>query len=387
MSKLKVFLFTLTLCNLFIFSSLWAEYQDASQRNTKSSHQKQAPEPNQISFKEDVLDKMTLAHQAYDKNDCPTVIQLSDESLDLIKKHRMEDLSHEEANAHYHLGACYKKLGDYQKAKSYLKKAIKLYDKISEAYGKLVSMGSLASLERALGNYQVAYQLYNENIAIRKKLYGSESKFLPGILNNYGQIFLDAKKWDRASQVYGEAARILQSQQALASQLPLVIRFNQFWVALGKSDMQVAESLLQDLVKQFEVAVSQENPLFYEFADGRALFYFKKGDFAQAEFYANQALQLRGISPQSDLVSRFMLNLGKIYHAQEKYDEAIAMYDQAYQAFSKKYKVRSSHPLLGEIMVARAEARLAKAPKDKKAKKELEKGKKLIAKAFSFLED
>lgn len=385
MAKMKMTLILIMTLGIGLsFNSLWAKSkinQDSSQEEAVDEYGF-AKDPSRTLY--DFKNRIAIIEDVYEKNQCQTVIELAASALEFKKQQGLKNVKEQEGDLYYYMGYCYKELGDYTQARPYLNQAIKIRHQLKNNYDELVALGSLASLERALGNYEKSYRLYQDNIKTRRKIFGKDSHYLPGILNNYGQIFLDAKSWEKAESVYREAEAILIENDAENISLFQVIRLNHFWITLGRGEISTAENLLVNLDKFFTSFFEAEDPLRLEFTDSKANFYLAKGEYTQAENFAKEAIKILSIAPQSDLGPRFLLTLGKIYHAQGKYDQAIETYDRAYKIFSKN--VKSTHPFLGEILVARAETLLKQDPNHAQAKKEMAQGKSMIAKAFAFMD-
>ena len=104
------------------------------------------------------------------------------------------------------LGAVFKSLGEYEKAKQYLEKAIAIRIKIDDRAGQAVGYGNLGAVFKSLGEYEKAKQYLEKALAIRIKIgdrAGQAADY--GIL---GAVFQCLGEYEKAKGYFEKALAI-----------------------------------------------------------------------------------------------------------------------------------------------------------------------------------
>jgi tetratricopeptide (TPR) repeat protein len=104
------------------------------------------------------------------------------------------------ARSHYHLGLCYKLLGQMKQASDHYYKSLTMFDKLKNEGGKADALNGIASLLDDQENYDMALKYYRESLTIYQRL-----KDINGMLtvwNNIGQIYANKKMSDSAIYYY-----------------------------------------------------------------------------------------------------------------------------------------------------------------------------------------
>ncbi len=120
--------------------------------------------------------------------------------LELQKQHPLEALCYDR------LGLLYTKKGDQEIAFDYLKKALKLREKLlgkeHPEYASTLNRLGLAYYNQ--GEYSKALDYYEQALAIRKQIFGEYNQEYLNILNNIGNVYVAQKEYDKAVDCFTE---------------------------------------------------------------------------------------------------------------------------------------------------------------------------------------
>jgi serine/threonine protein kinase/Tfp pilus assembly protein PilF len=230
------------------------------------------------------------------------------------------------------IGQAYIDLGQYQKAKEQLERALALRRRLlgEEDPKTLRTSHRLARTADRLGNYQEAAELSRKTLAGQRRVLGVENREtlismngLAGIYRlegNYGQAEeLDRQTLELRRRVLGpEDPDTLGSRMNLAFDYGIEGKYTQ------------AETLLTQTIETYRRVRGPEGPDTLNSMLNLADLYTHQGKYVQAEALSSQTLEImrRVIGPEHDDTLGTMDNLAIAYTSEGKYEQAEALFRQ-----------------------------------------------------------
>ena len=111
-----------------------------------------------------------------------------------------------EASSLGNLGSVFQSVGQYDKAKEYLEKALAIRIQIGDKEGEASSLGNLGSVFRSVGQYDKAKEYLEKALAIRIQIGNKEGE--ASSLGNLGSVFQSLGQYDRAIKYLEKALSI-----------------------------------------------------------------------------------------------------------------------------------------------------------------------------------
>jgi CHAT domain-containing protein/tetratricopeptide (TPR) repeat protein len=154
------------------------------------------------------------------------------------------------------------------------------------------SLGNLAGLYEAMGDYARAEPLYRQALAIHKESLGEKHPDYATGLNNLALLYHDMRDYSKAEPLYRQALAI--TKQALGEKHPdygnSLGNLATLYRAMG--DYAKAEPLHRQALAIFKEALGEKHPDNAAALSNLALLYRAMGDYAQAERFLRQGLEI-----------------------------------------------------------------------------------------------
>jgi eukaryotic-like serine/threonine-protein kinase len=290
-------------------------------------------------------------------------------------------------------GRVYMQLGEYQKARPLLERALvireSLFGSVHEQVA--VSLNTLATLYQELAEYNAAESLFRRTLAINRELFGDQHEKVATSLNNLGLLLVLKGEYEESESLYREALAIerglpetdggriatklnnlagiylergeYESAERLYREVLelYVVTYGEkhrrvamamdnlakTLVAMGR--MEEAKPLLKNSLLMFRELLGDDHPsvatLYYSIAD----FYYRNGELEKAEENFQTALQIdqRLFGDAHPNVAYDLLGLGRVYLARGDADLAEAVLRDVYKIWNESYS--SEHWLTAKV--------------------------------------
>jgi eukaryotic-like serine/threonine-protein kinase len=245
------------------------------------------------------------------------------------------------------IGQAYIDLGQYQKAREQLERALALRRKLfgEEDPNTLRTTRRLARTAYLLGNYQEAEELSSRTLAVLRRLLGVENRETLILMNGLANIYKLEGKYDQAERLYGQTLqlrrRVLgpEDPDTLSSMTNLAVAY------LNEGKYAQAETIFSQTLETSRRVRGPESPDTLLAMGNLSFVYVDQGKYAQAEALCIQTLEImhRVIGPEQDNTLLTTELLASVYADQGKYEQAEALFSQTLETFRR---VRGpAHPL------------------------------------------
>lgn len=216
------------------------------------------------------------------------------------------------------------------------------------------------------GQYNEVEPLYQEALALFKKLLGDEQLAIAANLNNLALLYDAQGKYEQAEPFFQEALflykKLLRPEHPLTAQS--LNNLANLYCAQGKYEQ--AEALYREALSLFRKLLGTEHPDTAQSLNNLAVLYHNQGKYEQAELLHQEALSLRKklLGTEHPAIAQSLDNLAVLYHNQGKYEEAQPLYQQALEIYEAS--LGPDHPRTRYVRenYARLQRRMQKLPEE-----------------------
>jgi serine/threonine protein kinase/tetratricopeptide (TPR) repeat protein len=149
--------------------------------------------------------------------------------------------------------------GDLETAERFSTEALELQRRGAEQYLIADALNNLALIKTTRGSYDEAISLYQEAIAINKKVYGERHFVIAVNLENLGNVYMRRQQYDQALALLGEVLAIRESELGRDSLPAARTRFNMGVVASYSGDYRRAFALLDAGLRIFRAEYGERS--------------------------------------------------------------------------------------------------------------------------------
>ena len=204
------------------------------------------------------------------------------------------------ASTYNMLGVLYEDLAEYDKAIAFQKKSIRILNRIfgNKPSDVFMNYNNIANCYKKKNQYKKAIEYYTKAITACIKKRGPEYTDLATIYNNLGNSYAELKEYDKAIEFYNKS-------------------------------LNLREKIFGD----------QHPDLAIQNYENFGILYLKKGDYEKALNYFSKAekLILKSFGRRSVFLARIKYEQGKVFQAQQNYQQALALFQQALISLSKQF--------------------------------------------------
>lgn len=253
-----------------------------------------------------------------------------------------------EASIRSTLGNTYVNLGEYDKGKPFLEKALSINEDI---YGKeseqtAVSLHDLGLYYDWVGDFKAADALYDKSIKILRKVLNQPTKSFADVLNDYGILKMNIGKYDEADKLYTEALDAALSTYGEKNRNTAVIMNNLAVNLMDSGYPDEAENYYKKSLALILELLGENRPEVASTYNNLAYLHMNKKEFDLAEEYFNKSYELKLSLKGEDHpdVGLALNNLGVVNLKMKNYVKAEKYISGAISQFRKTYD--SDHPLI-----------------------------------------
>lgn len=230
------------------------------------------------------------------------------------------------------LSQAYQATGQNTASIAALNNANTLADKSADQHQKIKILNSLGAAYVAVGEYQKATDYLHQ--AIEKARSANAPGLLAATLNNQGNLFTQQNKFDQASKVYTESRRLADSSghHKLAAKASV----NSVIAAMKAGTVGDVETLLKVAQSRLEKTVDDHDKAYNWISLGQIASQLSEDDrYNHSQWQAlahrsfTQAAAIGNTISDHRSVSYATGNLGNLYMAEKRYDEALQLTRQA----------------------------------------------------------
>jgi tetratricopeptide (TPR) repeat protein len=193
------------------------------------------------------------------------------------------------------------------------------------------SLNNLASLYDNQGRYGEAEPLYQDALAMKKRLLGDEHPSVATSLNNLASLYKNQGRYGEAEPLYQDA--LAMRKRLLGDEHPDVATSLNNLASLYDNQGRYgeAEPLCQDALAMRKRLLGNEHPDVASSLSNLASFYYNQGRYGEAEPLYQDALAMRKwlLGNEHPNVARSLNNLASLYYNQGRYGEAEPLYQDA----------------------------------------------------------
>ncbi|MBD0255924.1 MAG: tetratricopeptide repeat protein [Cytophagales bacterium] len=200
---------------------------------------------------------------------------------------RQQGLREQLADAYNNLAATYEKKGDYETCLGYYLKALPVYESLGAAPGLLTLYRNLCALYGfTLGQYDKSLRYGDKALALARRL--GDAYGVATVQVNRGVALRRTKRYGAALAGYREAYAIARQLNHVPLQEEVLLKMINI-----RMDRQQYDHIIAVAEKVLPLAAATRNPSNQAMAlRGLAVAYLHRKDFARAQAYARQALDL-----------------------------------------------------------------------------------------------
>ncbi len=231
------------------------------------------------------------------------------------------------------LGMLYKAMGDYKQAEPLFQEALAIRRRVlgEQHPAHARSLNNLAALYHGMGDYVRAEVLYQEALTIRRRVLGANHAGYATSLNNLGLLYKEMGEYTRAEPLYQEALVIRRrvlgvNHSAYAASLNNLAAL---YRAMG--DYLQARQLYQEAHEIGKRVLGEQHPDHARSLNNLGLFYEEMGEYARAEVLYQEALDItkRVLGNTHPTYATSLDRLGGLYHNVGDYARAEVLYQEA----------------------------------------------------------
>jgi tetratricopeptide (TPR) repeat protein len=259
------------------------------------------------------------------------------------------------------IGRVYLRRGEHDKALPVLSEALAAGRDIGRPDLRLAqTLSDLGILRRERGDYSGAVSLFEEALAMRRRLLGNESNEVAISLVELGRVESSLDRLDLAERRFREALAI--RRKMLGDHRETATSLGDLAVLLWqKGDLAAAEALFEESIALHRQTVGPDHPNVGQSLDNLAILKIDQGDLAAAEVLCHDALVIarRSFGSGHWRTARTMGHLGEVWRRLGRLDEAAAIIDEAWKIV-RVAGLGTEHPLLAGLGIERAQVHLAR---------------------------
>ncbi|MDZ8261154.1 tetratricopeptide repeat protein [Nostoc sp. ChiQUE01b] len=263
-----------------------------------------------------------------------------------IKLQKELGLEKDLATSLNNLAYLYDSQGRYSEAEPLYQQALALDRKLlGESHPDVAtSLNNLAGLYDSQGRYSEAEPLYQQALALRRKLLGEEHPDVATSLNNLAYLYDSQGRYSEAEPLYQQALAL--RRKLLGEEHPDVATSlnNLAYLYDSQGRYSEAEPLYQQALALKRKLLSEEHPDVATSLNNLAGLYSFQGRYSEAEPLYQQALALRRklVGEEHPDVATSLNNLAGLYRSQDRYSEAEPLYIQALDIVERRLGL--NHP-------------------------------------------
>jgi tetratricopeptide (TPR) repeat protein len=231
------------------------------------------------------------------------------------------------------------KLGDYNKAIEYYKKALGIYLKtIGENHPvTAISYNNLGAVYGSKGDYNKAIDYYEKALKIRLKTIGENHIDTAMTYNNLGLVYGSKGDYDKAIDYYEKALEI-KLKTIDENHSNIANTYNNLGIVYGsKGDYDKAIDYYEKALEIDLKTIGENHPDVASTYNNLGAAYNSKGDYDKAIDYFKKALKidLKTIGENHPDVAGTYNGLGNVYCLKGDYNKAIECYEKALEIYNK----------------------------------------------------
>jgi serine phosphatase RsbU (regulator of sigma subunit)/Tfp pilus assembly protein PilF len=237
------------------------------------------------------------------------------------------------------IGIIYDDLGDINKALEFYHKALKIYREINSNVGIASSLNNLGYIYELQGEAEKALESHKESLKISEAI--NDKSGMASSLHNIGLIYNNMNENEKALEYYYKSIKLseeIKSNRALVATLCNVARI---YAKHGEPDCKdkpaaCTKQAMKNAIELSERAISiaaETNDLkgLSLGNDNMANIKLLQGKYSEALPYALKCMEIGEQLDFPENIRAAALVLKKIYEKQDKYKEALKMYELSVQ--------------------------------------------------------
>jgi len=193
------------------------------------------------------------------------------------------------------------------------------------------ALEELANIKRAKGDYDDAFQLFEQVIELYKKYFPDNSFAFSTPLNNFALLCQELGDYKRAEAVYFQALDLMKESvgEQHADYAAVLNNIAGFYVAMGKYSN--AEAYYLQIKELLENIGETDHPGYSSIINNLASTIFLMGRYKEAEHLFLESLELRKAmyGEQHPIYANSLINLSYVYKDMGKPEKSIASLQQA----------------------------------------------------------
>ncbi|MGB3293029.1 MAG: tetratricopeptide repeat protein [Phormidesmis sp.] len=220
---------------------------------------------------------------------------------------------------------------EVERATTHLEKAARLLESSEPSEDYASSLDWLANVYQNQGRHEQAEPLYEQALALRRKLLGEEHPDVANSLNNLAALYDSQGRYEQAEPLY-EQALALRCKLLGEEHSDVAASLNNLaglYSSQGRCEQ--AEPLYEQALALYRKLLGEEHPAVATSLNNLAGLYDSQGRYEQAESLYQQALTLRRklLGEEHPDVATSLNNLAGLYDSQGRYGQAEPLYLQA----------------------------------------------------------
>jgi len=249
------------------------------------------------------------------------------------------------------MGYLFGKISDYKQAEEYFRKAMEIWKKVLGTkhpnYGLVLH--NLGWINMKLEKYKESKKLYETALIVRRNALGQEHAETIDTLNDLGELSFRMKDYSNAERLYISCLKI---REKIFGSLHTSVGWSHNNLGL----LMFNTNRLQQALVHFKICLQIWDKAYGEGKHpncglarhnlAKAMVSLKNPN-AENIFGVALEIRKRTLGDESADVADTLLELGKIYVSQEKFDNAETVLEQAIAI--RKRKFGENHPLVWEV--------------------------------------
>ena len=258
----------------------------------------------------------------YGQNKVEQAIELYKQSLGVCQEGCSKD---NVVSTTINLAQAYNRLGDYNGALAYLKRAQPLLAGLNNRSSAAIFFNTFGLVYKNIGDYTAALASYQQSLALFQA--DNDEAGITGTQLNIGTVYFNVGEYAQALDFYQKvlSASLAKNNKPLVSQALNNIGNVHFHRGDYAKSLEFYENSLR-LKEELKDAIGAANSI-----GNIANIYQKQGNFAQALVWNQKALDIRQSLNDARGVATSFLNLGSVAKEQKEYDKALEYYSKALQ--------------------------------------------------------
>ena len=258
-----------------------------------------------------------------------TALEILERGADRISE-ELADQPLTQARLQYTIGRVYDKMGLFDEAVAFFKKALEIHRKQlgEEHLDVATSLGAMGDLYRKLGRYSEAEPFLKRAIELREKLLGQDHPDVARSLNNLAVLYENSSRYVEAEPLYQRALAI-QEKELGADDPDIAMSLTNLAILMSKQGKYAeAEQLFRHALSIEEKELGQDHPRVATAYNNLAIAYKLQEKYKEAEPLYQHALKIqeRVLGLKHPAVARSLNNLANLYLEQDRYQDAEPLY-------------------------------------------------------------